>query len=1044
MRRFLTLLTVLMLTGAFAFAQNKTVTGTITDNTGSPLSRVSIQVPGSTIGATTDDQGMFTISVPSGTSSLTISNVGFITQKLSIPANGRVALQLQSNPGSLEAVVITAQGLKSSVKSQGVATTTIDAQQLTNARPTNVASALSGKVAGLQVSAVSSGVNPSYRLILRGMRSLKGDNNALVVLDNVIVPSAILGNLNPSDIDNITVLNGGNAAALYGSEGSNGALIITTKKGSSDGKLQINVSHTTMVEQVANMPKMQKEFGSGTNGDIVTYTPFENQQYGPRFDGSIREVGLPIQSGSILKLPYQWAGEKDGKNGFWADGLSNQTDVNFGNTYEKGSIYVSAQYLDATGTVPGDKYNRASARINGVQKLSPKLEMNYSTYYAQNRYDQTSQTGSIFDLVLNTPGQIPLTKLSDWRNDSFANPNGFYNAYYNNPYFLADNYRSLTRNDYFIGSAALTYKPVKWADITYRMGFNTRNNSGDGTADKFAFSDYTKALPDQRGTYKVTDELGGYSTSAYYQTNIISDLVGHVQQKFNDFKVDLTTAGNLTQIQSASSSGSVSGLVVPGLFNIGNSLNTASAGNSKSLERSVSLWGKLDVAYKNYLFATVTGRNDWVSTLAPENRSFFYPSAQISFVPTDAFEALGNINNLDFFKIRGGWSQVGKVNIGPYSLNPVFGQSSGFPFAGQGGFTIGSQIVASGLKPELTQGYEAGFDVSAFKSRVRGAFTYYSTTTNNQTLSTGISNTTGFTSYLLNVGETSSKGIEAALTLTPIRTDNWFVSIGANYAFYDNKVEAISPDIDRLALATYGGTTGSYGIAGQQFPVIMGTTHKRDSLGRIIVDPITGYPSATQQISILGRAGAKDELGLNLEVTFKGLTLAATAAYRGGAVIYNRLGTTFDFSGAGINTVAYDRDRFVIPNSVIPDPSKPGSYIPNTNVTIREGGSSYWPQGTNRTGIDENYVTSADFWKLREVSLTYDLPAKWFSNGKAGIRGATISAQGRNLLILLPKTNVYTDPEYSTTGSSSNAIGLTDLGQTPPSRYFGGTITLKF
>ena len=1042
MRRFLTLLTVLMLTGAFAFAQNKTVTGTITDNSGSPLARVSVQVPGSTIGATTNDEGMFSISVPSGTSSLSISNVGYITQKISIPANGRIALQLQSNPGSLEAVVVTAQGLKSSVKSQGVATTTIDAQQLTNARPTNVASALSGKVAGLQVSAVSSGVNPSYRLILRGMRSLKGDNNALVVLDNVIVPSSILGNLNPADIDNITVLNGGNAAALYGSDGSNGALIITTKKGSTDGKLQINVSHTTTVEQVAHLPGIQQTFGSGSSNDVKIYLPYENQQYGDRFDGSIREVGLPIESGSILKLPYQWAG-KDGKQGFWADGLANQTDVNFGNTYQNGSIYVSAQYLDATGTVPGDKYNRASARINGVQKLSPKLDMNYSTYYAQNRYDQTSQTGSIFDLILNTPGQIPITKLSDWRNDSFANPNGFYNAYYNNPYFLADNYRSLTRNDYFIGSLALTYKPVKWADITYRMGFNTRNNTGNGTADKFAFSDYTKSLPEQTGTYKITNELGGFSTSAYYETNIISDLVAHGQKKFNDLKVDLTVAGNLNQGQSASSSASVSGLVVPGLFNISNSLNTPSAGNGKSLTRSLSLWGKLDLAYKNYLFATVTGRNDWVSTLAPENRSFFYPSAQISFVPTDAFEALGNINHLDFFKIRGGWSQVGKVNIGPYSLKPVFGQSSGYPYAGQGGFTIGSQIVASGLKPELTQGYEAGFDVSAFKSRIRGAFTYYSTTTNDQTLSTGISNTTGFTSYLLNVGKTSSKGIEAALTVTPIRTDNWFVSLGVNYAFYDNKVEQISGDIDKLALATYGSTTGSYGIAGQQFPVILGTTHVRDSLGRIIVDPITGYPSPTQGISILGRAGAKDELGFNLEATYKGLTLAATASYRGGAVIYNRLGTTFDFSGAGINTVAFDRDRFVIPNSVIPDPNKPGSYIPNTNITVRDGGPAYWTLA-NRTGIDENYVTSADFWKLREVSLTYDLPSKWFSNGKAGIKGATISAQGRNLIILLPKTNVYTDPEYSTTGSSSNAIGLTDLGQTPPSRYIGGTITLKF
>ena len=1043
MRRFLALLTVFMLTGALAFAQNKTVSGIVNDNTGSPLAGVSITVPGSTIGATTNSTGSFSLNVPQGTKALVFSNIGFLTQRFTIPSTGNLNVTLETNSASLEAVVISAQGLRSTVKAQGVAQTTINADQLVNAKPTNVASALSGKVAGLQVSAVSSGVNPNYRLVLRGMRSLLGDNNALIVLDNVIVPSSILGNLNPADIANITVLNGGNAAALYGSEGSNGALIITTKVGSSDGKLDITISHTTTVEQVANMPKMQKSFGSGTNTDIVEYTQYENQQYGPRYDGSLRPIGLPIEDGSIMTIPYQW-NEANGKNKFWADGLANQTDLAISNTFEKGSIYASAQFLKSTGTVPGDKYNRASVRINGVQKLDPKLTFNYSAYYAQNRYDLTSQTGSIFNNVLNTPGQIPLTQLSDWQTNPFANPNGYYNAYYENPYFLADNYRSKTRNDYFIGSAALVFNPVKWFDLTYRMGFNTRNVTGDGTSDKFIFSDYTKGIPEQAGTYKVSDELGGYGSSFSYSTNIVTDLVAHASKKLNNIKLDLTGAGNLTQNQGSSNAASISGLVVPGLFNLGNSLTPPSASNSRSMTRSLSLWGKFDIAYKNYLFATVTGRNDWFSTLSKENRSFFYPSAQISFIPTDAFEALGNIKNLDYFKLRGGWSKVGQVNIGAYRLKPTFNQSYGYPYNGQGGYSIGSQIVSPDLKPELTQGVEGGFDVSAFKNRVRGAFTYYSTTTSNQTLSTGISTSTGFSSYLLNVGETSSKGIEASLTVVPYRSDNWFISLGAVYSYYDNKVVSINADVDKLTLASYGGTTGSYAIAGQQFPVLMGTTHKRDDQGRIIVDPITGYPSATPDLSILGRAGAKDELGLNLEVSYKSLTLAATAAYRGGASIYNALGTTFDFSGAGINTAAYDRDRFVIPNSVIPDPANAGKYIPNTNVTVREGGSGYWPTGTARTSIAENYVTSADFWKLREISLSYSLPNSVFKNGKYGVQGATISLQGRNLLILLPKTNVYTDPEYSTVGASSNAIGLTDLGQTPPSRYIGGTLTLKF
>ncbi len=251
MRRILTFLTMFMLMGAFAFAQERTVSGSVTDNSGASLPGVSVQVTGTKIGATTNAAGAYSLKVPQTAKTLTISSVGFLSQTVSIPSNGNLSVMLEANPASLDAVVVSAQGLKSTVKSQGVAQTTLNAEQLTNAKPVNIAAGLSGKVAGLQVSAISSGVNPTYRLVLRGMRSLLGDNEALIVLDNVIVPSSILGNLNPTDVENITVLNGGNAAALYGSDGSNGALIITTKTGASRGGMEIKLSHTTMVEQVA-------------------------------------------------------------------------------------------------------------------------------------------------------------------------------------------------------------------------------------------------------------------------------------------------------------------------------------------------------------------------------------------------------------------------------------------------------------------------------------------------------------------------------------------------------------------------------------------------------------------------------------------------------------------------------------------------------------------------------------------------------------------------------------------------------------------------
>ncbi len=391
---------------------------------------------------------------------------------------------------------------------------------------------------------------------------------------------------------------------------------------------------------------------------------------------------------------------------------------------------------------------------------------------------------------------------------------------------------------------------------------------------------------------------------------------------------------------------------------------------------------------------------------------------------------------------------MGQVNIGSrttfgaYSLETTFGQASGYPYNGLGGLSLGNRLVSSDLKPEITSGWEYGIDFSLFSSRVSGSVTYFDSKTKNQTVPTGVSSATGYSSFLLNAGETSSKGIESSLTVTPLRTSNWEVNVGANFTYYNNKVESISADLTQLSLGTYTSGAGSYAVAGQPFPVIMGTTHVRDTQGRIIVNNITGYPSATSTLSVLGQAAAKNTLGINVNARYKKFSLAALGEYRTGNVIYNAGGSTFDFSGAGINTAAYNRDRFVIPNSSYLDPVT-NQYVANTNITVRDGGPGYWTIAGPRTGIHENYITSAAFWKLRELSLSYDLPNNLLGRTKV-LKGARISVQGRNLFVWTPSTNVYTDPEYSDGDGSSNgnAIGLTNLGQTPPSRYFGATLSL--
>jgi outer membrane receptor protein involved in Fe transport len=401
--------------------------------------------------------------------------------------------------------------------------------------------------------------------------------------------------------------------------------------------------------------------------------------------------------------------------------------------------------------------------------------------------------------------------------------------------------------------------------------------------------------------------------------------------------------------------------------------------------------------------------------------------------------------------LRGGWSKVGQVNLGSssdfgaYYLLPTFSSTSfGFPYGSLAGFTVDNTLVSPSLKPEITKGYEAGFDLNLFDDRFVSSVTWYDTKTDNQTVSTSVSSSTGFTSLRTNVGETESKGLELTAHITPVRTSSWNVTIGGNYTYLDNTVNFISAAVPSVSLATYGSTAGSYAVAGQVFPVIMGYDYKRDPQGHVIVDGLTGLPTKSDTISILGNATPKNKIGIDGAIRYKNFSFSFLFEYRGGYKVYNNMGPEMDWSGTGYRTAVYNRQRFVYPNSVIADPANPGKYISNTNVTVKNGNGNngFWTDGINRD-VTSNYVTSGDFWKLREVSLSYDLPGSLLNKTKF-IKGIRVSVQGRNLLMWMAKDNYYTDPEYSDGGNDTNGVGLTGLNTPPPSRFYGATISVKF
>ncbi|WP_165585892.1 SusC/RagA family TonB-linked outer membrane protein [Pedobacter nototheniae] len=1036
MKKLLQSLFILVLCAFSAFAQERTVTGTVTaQEDGLPIPGVSVKVKEvSNLGTQTSGDGKFSLKVPSNGKTLIFSYLGYATKEVAI-TSGNVSVSLVSDTKSLNEVVVTAGGLSATKAQLGTASTTIKAELLTQAKPTNVAAALSGKVAGLQLNVVGSGVNPSYRLVLRGNRSLLGNNTALVVVDNVIVPSSILGNLNPDDIEDLQVLNGGGAAALYGSEASNGALVITTKKGKR-GSTNYKIGQTTNAEWVSFYPKLQKRFGSGTEPDVQTYNPHENQQYGPAFDGVVRPIGDALENGAIQMVPYAY---NDSKYKFWDTGVTNMTDFSMSTGDDKSLTFLSAQYLDATGTTPKDAYNRFTLRLNGDRDFGKGVSMSFNANYVQNRSNVTTATSSMYDQLMQTPSNIPVTDYKDWRNNPFANPDGYYNAYYQNPYYTLDNQRQAVRNDYLTGNIDLRYKPLDWLRFTYRVNITSQNASNKNWVDKFVRSAYTKGLG--LSSLKNNDIAGSVSDGESFSNQLLTEFQANINKKITkDLKLDLTLGASLRNNTAKSIGVAASGLTFQGLFNIAARTAANITGNeSNSTVHQQAIYGDMRLSFKDYLYLHATARNDWFSTLPTANRSLFYPSVDASFIATNAIDALKDNKFLNVLKLRASYTTVGNVNLGAYQLLTTFSQTGGYPYNNNPGYAIGNQAVNPNLKPERTKGFEGGVDAEFWDNRISLSSTLYYTSTTDQIVPVNISSASGFSTYLTNTGDVTNFGSENSLNVIAYRNTDWEFAVGGTFTYYENKVKSISDKVSRLNLST-GGNAQVVAEAGQTYPMLRGTDFKRDALGRVIVDINTGYPSATESGVLLGNTSPKYIMGLNLSVKYKTLRLAAVAEYRGGYVIQSPdAGTSFEFSGSGERTVTYNRERFVFPNSSYLDPVT-NQYVANNNITVRDGGAGFWPSSAYNTGIASNYVYSGAYWKIREISLSWDLPKKWLGNMKV-VKGINIAAQGRNLFLFVPKENLYTDPDYIL---GNNAIGITTLAQTPPTRFFGGSVSVTF
>lgn len=1063
------------------FAQNRTVTGTVTaKEDGLPIPGATVKVKGTNVGTQTNTAGKFTLSVPSG-ATLVVSFVGYTAHSITVGNESALNVVLVASSNNLGEVVITgALGIKREAKELGYSTANIGNKELTQAKVTNAATGLSGKVSGLQINLTDNSVDPQVRIVLRGNRSLTGNNQALIVVDGVPIDDpAYINAINPEDIESMNVLKGATAAAIYGSKASNGVLIITTKHGSKTTPT-ITVSNSTYLQALSFLPKLQTKFGGyggessgqgyvNSDGTVVP-VGYENESYGPAFDGrkilialspKFAADGVTVASYDSLFTTYDY--KKNYIKDFFDTGVQNQFNVSYSTGSEHGTFYLGFQDMSTKGIVPDDISRRDNFDIAGSHDYG-RFKADYKVTYDQNNvdkvglsYNQVGTTGlfsgrPLYFEILNTPPDIRLTDFKD-PEGKFGNPDSYYSAYSTNPYWTIKNSRRKTTAYDLLGTVNLSYKIADGLLISDRIGIVQQTKQFKYTRSGITFSPWAVADPQNAGNVPSSQSFlaPAQFDETFFEQRLNNDLYLTYDKKFGKFSLNLLAGYNMSQRTQRTINLEGDALQFPNDFNIGSVLGVPGYGESTFKQREYAFYEQGTLGYKDFLFLSITNRDEWNSVLDPKHNHFEYPSANLSWVFTNTI--LKDNKILNYGKLYVADSKVANINIGgtggnpygAYSLQNPFVLAGGYPFASLGGYTQSNLYLNPDIQPEKTTEYEVGAELGFFDSRVNLKGTYYQSKTRNQSLTAVISAATGYTNKLVNAGLVSNTGTELDVSVVPVRSRAVTWTLGFNWSHFRNRVDELLPGVDELQLSSFNAGVGGgiYAIKGQPYPVIKTNDFARDpATGKVIVDPVSGRPTIDPTEKVYGNTNPTEILGITNSVSYKNFNFSFVLEYRGGNYIMNDIGSNLAFEGLSEQSASNGRQRFIFPNSVV---LSGGKYVSNSSVAVDNGGNSandgFWPlvYGSNLGSI---YITSAAFWKLREANLTYTIP-KSVLRGAPFIKKASISLIGRNLLTLKPKTNGFSDPEFSEEGTG-NAVGATSDSELPPTRFYGANITVTF
>ena len=1008
----------------FTFAQEKTISGTVSDNAGIPLPGVNIIVKGTTTGTQTDFDGNYSINASVG-EVLTYSYLGFVTVEQTVGTANTINVTMQEDAQVLDEVIVTAMGIKRQKKTLTYQAESVSAAEISIVSPTRAASALAGKVAGLQINVQSNSVNPSTQILLRGLRSISQSNTALIVIDGSVASQGAFDDLNPNDIESLNVLKGATAAALYGSRAGNGAIIVITKKGATGESFRIGINSTSTFEDVAYMPRFQTEYGTGWDG---AYDPVENTNWGPRFDGVIRQIGPTFADGSFQAVPY--APVKDNLRDFYQTGYTFQNTIYFTGGTETSSLYISVGDQHTEGIVTNDTYKRNTFKVNLSKQLGD-LTLSLNSNYLRDH--QNVVGGSIGDqnrplywFVLNTSANIPLSSYSDWDNpSSYGYADNYYNAYYQNPYWAIGTNRNIDDTSRLTANIAASWDINELMNLTVRLGVNTGNGFGKNWRAEQTYDAVLQPAHSAVSSF-VTDTEFSFTT--YTSDAILStkfDIIGDLNL------IGILGATSTTQ-ESRNSSIAVVNLSIPDFYDVSNGTGQPVVNVNESLKRTYGFFADLTFGYKDFLFLNLSGRYDFTSTLAPESNSYFYPAGGLSFVISDAFPELKD-GALSFLKITASNSTVYN-DLGAYQTNETYSQSNGFPFGNLNGFFQTGTAVDAGLTKEKINTTEFGVNASFFNNRLTFDGAYFITKVTDLITFTTPSISSGASNFLTNIGEIEGEGYELTLGGTILKAQDFSWNMNINYTHNEQTVKEISEGVSEITL-TSTGEIGIFAIVGEAFPQMKASSYVRDPQGRVVIDPSSGNP-LIGELKKFGKTTPDYIIGATSTINYKGFSLSATMDYRTGHVYYEQGSDAMEFTGRSLESVSSNRQDFVWPNSVIE--TSPGVYVENTNIPITAGEMGFWQNHYNE--IKENYVKDATALKIRELALSYELSSDILD--KTPVHSVRIALIARNPFTWLPSENHFSDPEFNNT--NSNSIGIGGYFQSPPTKSFGVSFNIEF